>query len=511
MHFGHDQKRMNVQDDRLSNLPDDLIHKILSYISTKESIGTSFLASRWRFMWTSLPYLSFSSMEFSDLQKFSKFVTRVLSRRNDKTKVSSVKLCFCGKVTQAFVKRLMKYAFSHNVQQMTVEFLDKKTKFPLSAFNSQSLEYLSLIGLGGCCQTITAIPTWELPALTTLHLDRVSFSANHVGLFYNLVNLKNLTLKHYKMMGSLISHPKLCSLTLEYGKEVVTVVAPQLKNLSLTLLKKFPNFLNGLPTLEKVDLCINCPRTADSKKYVRLLQQVNGVKFLTLNLEVIEVLSSSVKLFLNQPFTFANLKTLKIYPLHINLDRQAQMKEIVSALVKNYFLDSSPSATVTMASRKIRPARNTAVAQKHMSEVQVMLDELKDQLNKGKIPTGANKAKMNDRVNSNVENQSGTKRSLHIGERMKQIQNSWEDLSLQMNIEKSNASRLFSELSHIEQLFTDLPASKRAELQPCFASLCEEADTVMNKAIDRMKIQCELKRRRLIGYFHDLTKASHSS
>nr|XP_043607273.1 F-box/FBD/LRR-repeat protein At3g26920-like [Erigeron canadensis]XP_043607274.1 F-box/FBD/LRR-repeat protein At3g26920-like [Erigeron canadensis] len=519
MHSGHDQKRMNVEDDRLSNLPDDLIHKILSYISTKEAVGTSVLASRWRFMWTSLACLSFSSEDFSTLPKFSKFVTHVLSGRNDQIEVSSVKLSFRGKVTQAFVKRLMNYAFSHNVQQMTVECLEKKIEFPLSVFKSQSLKSLSLIGLGGYRQTITSIPTWELSALTILHLDRISFCDdnldNFVGLFSKFINLKSLTLKHYNLMGFSISHPKLCTLTLEYGDEVVNVVAPQLKNLSLTLLHNFPNFPNGLPSLEKMDICIDHPRKADTQEYVRLLQLVHSVKSLTLNLEVIEVLSSSVELFLNQPFTFDNLKILRIYPFDIYLVQQAQMKEKVSAVVKNYFLDSSPSATMTMASREeIRAARHTALVQKCMPKVQVMLDELKDQLNKKVTPMGVHKTKMNGQGNMNFEKQgaqSVTKRSPHIVGKMKKIQNSWEDLSVQLNAEKSNASRVFSELRYIGGLFTDVLASKRGELQACFASLCEEADTVMNKIVDRMKIQCELKRRRLNGYFRDLVKASQSS
>ncbi|GJV34036.1 F-box domain containing protein [Tanacetum coccineum] len=69
----HDEKRMNVEGDRLSSLPDDLIHKILSSISLKQAIETSTLSSRWRYIWTSMPYLDFSTESFSKWKMFSKF------------------------------------------------------------------------------------------------------------------------------------------------------------------------------------------------------------------------------------------------------------------------------------------------------------------------------------------------------------------------------------------------------------------------------------------------------
>ncbi|KAF5782338.1 putative F-box domain, leucine-rich repeat domain superfamily, F-box-like domain superfamily [Helianthus annuus] len=71
--------RMNVEGDRLSSLPDDLILKTLSFIDTKHAIRTSVLSSRWKYIWTSTPRLDFSTRDFRTLAKFSKFVTGVLS------------------------------------------------------------------------------------------------------------------------------------------------------------------------------------------------------------------------------------------------------------------------------------------------------------------------------------------------------------------------------------------------------------------------------------------------
>ncbi|KAM0037362.1 putative F-box domain-containing protein [Helianthus debilis subsp. tardiflorus] len=125
MDSSYDQTRMNVEDDRLSSLPDGLIHKILSFISIKHAVQTSVLSSRWRFIWSSMPYLNFSRDDFSLLPKFSKFVTHVLSDRNNQTEVSSVKLSLHGEDTDAFVKQIINYAFSHNIQTLNVASLIK--------------------------------------------------------------------------------------------------------------------------------------------------------------------------------------------------------------------------------------------------------------------------------------------------------------------------------------------------------------------------------------------------
>ena len=65
MDYEQVEKRMNAEIDRLSNLPDELIHKILSFVGIKRAIGLSDISSRWRYIWTSMPYLDFSVENFS--------------------------------------------------------------------------------------------------------------------------------------------------------------------------------------------------------------------------------------------------------------------------------------------------------------------------------------------------------------------------------------------------------------------------------------------------------------
>ncbi|KAJ0630991.1 putative F-box domain, leucine-rich repeat domain superfamily, F-box-like domain superfamily [Helianthus annuus] len=237
-----DRKRVNVEGDRLSSLPDDLIHKILSFVGIKLAVETSVLSSRWRYIWTSMPCLNFSTKDFHTLPKFSTFVKHVLLGRNNQIEVASVELTFRGKVSQPFVGRILNYVLSHNVPQLSITFLPgKKIEFPLSRVSSRSLKHLTMTGYS-FKHSITTTPHWEMLALETLYIHCLTLyegdnTDERISLFSNCASLKNLTIKKCIMAGGLYSfniyHPGLTSLTLEDGFTRVNVDTPQLKNLTI--------------------------------------------------------------------------------------------------------------------------------------------------------------------------------------------------------------------------------------------------------------------------------------
>ncbi|KAL5731113.1 hypothetical protein ACHQM5_003872 [Ranunculus cassubicifolius] len=66
--------------DRVSNLPEDVLHCILSFLPTKYAVSTSVLSTRWKYLWTSIHNLEFCDElpKFSKLSKlFPDFVDRV--------------------------------------------------------------------------------------------------------------------------------------------------------------------------------------------------------------------------------------------------------------------------------------------------------------------------------------------------------------------------------------------------------------------------------------------------
>ncbi|GJV74904.1 hypothetical protein Tco_1506488 [Tanacetum coccineum] len=110
-----------------------------------------------------------------------------------------------------------------------------------------------------------------------------------------------------------ICHAQLTDLILESIEGNVNVEAPQLKNLIVRGICSLKFSADVAFSLETLDLCISNPHY-HADKIVGLLQQAQGVKFLTLNWENFELLSSFEPIS-HQPSLFANLKSLKIYPV----------------------------------------------------------------------------------------------------------------------------------------------------------------------------------------------------
>ncbi|KAF3332990.1 F-box/LRR-repeat protein [Carex littledalei] len=74
--------------DRLSNLPDTILHHILSLLSTREAGRTCVLAKRWVNLWASLPSLVLDSK--GNESNFEHFVNRVFRLRESLSVVSSI-------------------------------------------------------------------------------------------------------------------------------------------------------------------------------------------------------------------------------------------------------------------------------------------------------------------------------------------------------------------------------------------------------------------------------------
>ncbi|KAM7515371.1 hypothetical protein LguiA_004954 [Lonicera macranthoides] len=52
------------EEDRLSKLPEVIITQILSFLSTRESVRTSILSTRWKYIWSSVPALDLMYSDF---------------------------------------------------------------------------------------------------------------------------------------------------------------------------------------------------------------------------------------------------------------------------------------------------------------------------------------------------------------------------------------------------------------------------------------------------------------
>ncbi|XP_058201984.1 F-box/LRR-repeat protein At5g02910-like isoform X2 [Rhododendron vialii] len=61
--------RCNCKVDRISQLPEPIIHHILSFLHTEDAVCTSILSKRWRGMWCTFPVFDFQLDEYSYLAK----------------------------------------------------------------------------------------------------------------------------------------------------------------------------------------------------------------------------------------------------------------------------------------------------------------------------------------------------------------------------------------------------------------------------------------------------------
>lgn len=129
-------------EDRISDLPDCLIHHILSLIDIKCAVQTCILSQRWHKLWSTLPNLNFDSRSFAKLTPFKKFVRNVLSQR-EANGLFSLRLCHTSK-EQSFTRRVLRYAALQGVQEVFLLLDHYKLHIEHFLFFCKSLKNLDL-------------------------------------------------------------------------------------------------------------------------------------------------------------------------------------------------------------------------------------------------------------------------------------------------------------------------------------------------------------------------------
>ncbi|CAL1353350.1 unnamed protein product [Linum trigynum] len=99
--------------DRLSDLPDGVLHHILSFLDTKCAVRTSLVSKRWRFLWRDVPALNFSR-SVCKRTAFAEYIRNLLSLRSNDAPVASITFNFVYswmvQPDMHLFDRIMKYA-----------------------------------------------------------------------------------------------------------------------------------------------------------------------------------------------------------------------------------------------------------------------------------------------------------------------------------------------------------------------------------------------------------------
>ncbi|CAN6248743.1 unnamed protein product [Urochloa humidicola] len=104
--------------DRLSSLPNDILHTIMSFLPVQQAVQTCVLSRRWENLWCSMPCLNIDQQEFnstasgaSDGSQFEEFVNSLLMFHSA-TSLDMFRFCFTHnyefKVVDRWIRRGMK-------------------------------------------------------------------------------------------------------------------------------------------------------------------------------------------------------------------------------------------------------------------------------------------------------------------------------------------------------------------------------------------------------------------
>ncbi|KAM3357613.1 hypothetical protein P3S68_020544 [Capsicum galapagoense] len=303
--------------DGISSLPDDILHNILSSLYIFDVVQLSVLSKRWRYIWTTMPYLHldlnlFYSERINEpcdlamVVKFRDFINWVLiSQRANK--LVCFLLCCNNIFDKVVILRWIHAITRQDVQQVVLEFsLGEPFELPYCLVNCESLQVLKLHMSGG----ILKLPNHlGFRQLKLLHLEQVQLSNEHFTswLISKCGFLETLILEDCGVEGMRlldIASTSHMSVTLvdgisnveSYGNCEIKISCPSLK---------FFKYSGPVP---KDMVCVNLiDRGSTEEKGIMLHNMIKEVHH---SISDLELCMTSISRFV--PVSFYKLKSLKL-------------------------------------------------------------------------------------------------------------------------------------------------------------------------------------------------------
>ncbi|XVF78363.1 hypothetical protein PTKIN_Ptkin14bG0125400 [Pterospermum kingtungense] len=343
--------------DKISNLPVDLILKILYFLSSKQVVQTSVLSKRWVLLWTLVPSLNLQDnnggrFDKQARRKFVHFVDRVLFLKKSAS-VEKFSLNCQPIYGQSCINKWICTAMEQGLQEVDISVTEISkeylVKLPCGLFLMKTLKILKLHrGI------MVDVPVSVcLPSLKILHLLLVKYaSAESISCFVSgCPSLEELhidvRISPVNMMNLNISIPTLITLylSLQYAfekephAENFEINASALKNLiyliyiiytsSVSMHKQY--FVENFPCIREANICV--PEFYRTE----ILKAVSGVECLTLTWK--------------QDF-FDLVLEYNFCPLFANLTR-LELRGVMNWRLLLLFLENSPKLETLVADYKI--------------------------------------------------------------------------------------------------------------------------------------------------------------
>ncbi|KAL5732497.1 hypothetical protein ACOSQ2_032189 [Xanthoceras sorbifolium] len=250
-----------MEIDRLSNLPEHIIHHILSFLDTKSAVQTCVLSKIWRYHWTHIHNLDLECRS-NKITNFKRFVLDVLHHRKP-LNLNRLRFHLRSAKSQALMRIISSYALSKSLKELDTNL----TTFPPCFYQCQTLRTLKL---GSCSSDLPDLSSLTL--LTTLELTDVWLP--DCDFFSRCLILENLSIIECQVMSLTtlnISAPWLVKLIISKFRSLkknragkimrsapndgkIVITAPRLKFFNLKEVDPLVLSMDDCPNLEKVDI-----------------------------------------------------------------------------------------------------------------------------------------------------------------------------------------------------------------------------------------------------------------
>jgi len=167
-------------EDRISKLSDDVLCYILSFLTTEEAIATSLLSTRWRFLWSMLPFLDIHCSK--PLIKSHETVNTFLAQRITPNLTRFHLKCNSHSCCSHYVEQWVSAVIARKVEHLDISvcMCHRSVLNFATLFTCATLVTLKLEGLFNL-----SIPfDVHLPKLKSLHL--------HLHAFTSFTSIRNL-------------------------------------------------------------------------------------------------------------------------------------------------------------------------------------------------------------------------------------------------------------------------------------------------------------------------------
>ncbi|KAL5721109.1 hypothetical protein ACHQM5_013709 [Ranunculus cassubicifolius] len=340
--------------DRISHLPENVIHYILSFLPTKTAVRTSLLSSTWKFLWISVHNLDFydglTSASKKDILKkkkpFLDFVDKVL-RVSDVKNIERFSLS-CQECDEAHFDNWAVVILRRNVQELILSIASKPPfMFPYSIFSCESLRVLKITMEASIC-----IPdSICFSSLKILHLEKISITSpihqvslsfpvlEELGLYYCMwVEMKTINIIAPLLQRLRIKDTS----TNQLHDSVMKIEAESLISLNLethiTCEYSLCHLSSLVDVVIEVPFCFEISEDNIVHRLGSLLRGVYNVRALELNIDAIKCLSRPA--FTSQICSLSRLIHLRLgRGLSLNgrkfIDMLAKMPNIESIFFPN--------------------------------------------------------------------------------------------------------------------------------------------------------------------------------